>query len=183
MRPTLVVLGTVVILFALQHGLAGVVLTVIVLFFTYRFMVRARAFVGTVGGRRIVVRTEGGHGTKLAAHHESGHIAVTRAVGGRVLCAHIYPDGSGVTYLKLPANTSAIDRIAVDVAGEVAAGSNEGCESDQTYMRAVLNRLPAHEREAARDAGYARARGVLGGFWSDGGAQDAAATLLRDGRL
>lgn len=144
--------------------------------------VKVHGFARTIGGRKMVVRTHAGHGTTLAARHEGGHIALAKAAGGRVTGAYIYPDGSGVTYIKMPASASIVDHIAVDVAGEVAAGTNWGCESDQAYMRAALASLPAGERSAAKKAGYARASNVVNGFFSDGGVSSAAERLLRDGR-
>lgn len=143
---------------------------------------RARTFAATVGGRKMAVRTGPGHGTRVAARHEGGHVAVTRAVGGRVTGARIYPDGSGVTWLRLPRGASVVDQVAVDVAGEVAANTSFGCGSDQAYMRAALAQLPPGERAAAKRAGYARARGVVDGWFSDGGVSRTAAKLLRDGR-
>lgn len=144
---------------------------------------RVYGFARTVGGRQMAVRTGPGHGTKLAARHEGGHIALAKAAGGRVTGAYIYPDGSGVTYIKMPASASIVDHIAIDVAGEVAAGTSWGCESDQAYMRAALATLPPEQRAAAKKAGYARASNVVNGFFGDGGVSSAAEKLLRDGRL
>lgn len=142
-----------------------------------------RPILRTAGGRAMVVRTHGGHGTKLAATHEGGHVALVKAAGGRVLDARIYPDGSGITRFKLPADVPIADVIAIDVAGEVASGTRAGCDSDQGYMRAALATLPPGERNAARKAGYARASGVVNGFFTDGGVSTTAEKLLRDGNL
>ena len=119
----------------------------------------------------------------MAARHEGGHVAVGRAVGGEVLGAQIFPDGSGVTYVRLPRSATAVQEIAVCVAGEVAAGTSTGCQGDQADVATVLATLPPGQRAGARRAGYAQAAAVLGGFFSDGGASAAAARLLERGRL
>lgn len=134
-------------------------------------------------GRHVAIHTHGGHGTKLAAIHEGGHVAVAKAVGARVHGAEIFPDGSGVTWLTFPRNATPIDDVAVSVAGEVAAGTKRGCASDQAYMRAALAKLPASERAAAKKAGYAKARSTVGGFFFDGGVSSTAAQLLKKGRI
>lgn len=135
------------------------------------------------GSRKLAIHTHGGHEAKVAARHEGGHVALAKAAGGRVLSAHINPDGSGVTYVRLPASATAVDEIAVCVAGEVAARTRSGCGGDQDNMRAVLASLPPHERAAAKKAGYSRASSVVNGFLGDGGVSSTAEKLLRDGRL
>lgn len=148
-----------------------------------RVIVKVRGFARTMGGRQMVAHTEPGHGPKDAADHEGGHCALVKAAGGRVLDAWINPDGSGFTRYKLPSGVSITDLIAIKVAGEVAAGTSRGCESDQASMRAVLATLPPEERDAARRAGYDRARAVTGGFLFDGGVAVTSERLLRHGRL
>lgn len=137
----------------------------------------------TAGSRKLAIHTEPGHEARVAARHEGGHVALARAAGGKVLGAHIYPDGSGVTYVRMPASATAVDEIAVCVSGEVAARTSSGCGGDQANMRAVLASLPPGERNAARRAGYARAQSVVGGFLFDGGVSTTAEKLLRDGSL
>jgi hypothetical protein len=136
-----------------------------------------------IGGRRIEARTGPGHGTRFAARHEGGHIAVTRAVGGRVHSAQLFPDGSGVTYLTLPRGATVAEQVAVDVAGSVATGSSWGCSSDFDYMRQALATLPPAERSAAKSEGYAIARRTCNGFLSDGGVGASARKLYEDGHL
>lgn len=136
-----------------------------------------------VGGRKLAIHTHGGHEAQVAARHEGGHVALAKAAGGKVLGARINPDGSGVTYVRLPASATAVDEIAVCVAGEVAARTSSGCGGDQANMRAVIAALPPGERAAARKAGYARASNVVNGFFGDGGVSSTAEKLLRDGRL
>jgi hypothetical protein len=145
--------------------------------------VRARSAARMVGSRKLAIRTEPGHEVKVAARHEGGHVALAKAAGGKVLGAEVYPDGSGVTWVRMPASATVVDEIAVCVAGEVAARTSRGCSSDQADVRAALATLPAGERDAARRAGYDRARSVVGGFLFDGGVSATAEKLLRDGRL
>jgi hypothetical protein len=131
----------------------------------------------------MAVRTHPGHEVKIAARHEGGHAALVKAVGGRVHSVAIYPDGSGITWYSLPRNASVVDQVAVTVAGEVAAGTKSGCSSDQAHMRAELAQLPSSERGAAQRAGYAKARSVTGGFFSDGGVSSTASELLKKGTV
>lgn len=128
-------------------------------------------------------RTGLGHGTDEAATHEGGHCALVKAAGGTVLDARIYPDGSGYTRFRMPSKATVVDQLAVDVAGEVAAGTSRGCESDHAYRDALLATLPSSERAAAKKAGYDRASNVVKGFFTDGGVSHTARRLMERGRL
>jgi hypothetical protein len=88
-----------------------------------------------------------------------------------------------VTWLDIPAHLTPAQRIAIDVSGEVAAGTKAGCGSDQEYMRQALAQLPKHERAAAKRAGYALARGTVGGWIFDGGVSSTADKLMKKGRV
>lgn len=120
-------------------------------------------------GRTVAVRT-GNSNCRVAARHEAGHYAVAQAVGGRVRGAAIYPDGSGVTVLRLPRRISPAKDVAVDVAGHVASGTSSGCDgfdgSDFDQMRDVLATLPKSQRDAVQAEGYRIAERVCHGLFS-----------------
>lgn len=135
-------------------------------------------------GRMVAVRT-GNSDCRVAARHEAGHYAVAQAVGGRVRGAAIYPDGSGVTMLKLPRRISPSKDVAVDVAGHVASGTSSGCDgfdgSDFDQMRKVLAKLPKGERDAVQAEGYRIAGRVVHAMFSP--VPGLATRLLRDGQI
>ena len=120
-------------------------------------------------GRTVAVRT-GNSSCKVAAWHEAGHFATAKAVGGRVRGAAVFPDGSGVTVLKLPRRVTAAQDVAVDVAGHVASDTASGCDgfegSDFDQMRDVLAGLPKDQRDAVKAQGYRIAERVCHGLFS-----------------
>lgn len=123
-------------------------------------------------GRVVAVHTHAsGDGEQwITARHEAGHYHVTRAVGGKARGAVVFPDGSGVTLVKLPRKVTKAQDIAVDVAGHVAAGTSRGCDgfagSDFDQMRQVLATVPPGERAALKAKGYAIARRHVHGLFS-----------------
>jgi hypothetical protein len=120
----------------------------------------------TIGGKRVSVKTGPGHGTWTAARHEAGHYLVAQRLGARVTGAEIFPDGSGVTHLRMPRNATVEEHVAVDVAGHVGAGTTAGCDSDFSYMRQELKGVPYSQRAAKKRAGYALARKNIHGHIS-----------------
>jgi hypothetical protein len=121
-------------------------------------LLAARSRARYIGGPRMIVHTRGNSDREVAAWHEAGHVAMTRAVGGKVKAVAIHNDGSGYTSLRLPRGIEPAARVAVDVSGEVGSGTSAGCSSDHSYMRSLLRTLPAGERAGVKAAGYALAR-------------------------
>jgi hypothetical protein len=152
---------------------------------------RGRRRVAGRGARRVAVRTPGGHGTKLAAWHEAGHRRMAKANGWRVESTHIFPDGSGVTWIHIPDDAPVEQLVAVDVAGGIAASTWSGCSSDMAHLRKDLARLPGGwlfdgpVRDKAKRAGYALARKTVGSGWlfDNAAVKRDAAELLEKGRI
>lgn len=173
-----------------RHNGAVLVAALVVAWFLARPAGAGRAVAGR-GMRRVAVRTHGGHGTKTAARHEAGHRRMAKANGWRVESTHIYPDGSGVTWMYIPKDAPVEQLVAVDVAGGIAAGTWSGCSSDLAHLRNDLGRLPGGfifdgpERDAAKRSGYALARKHVGSGWlSDNAAvRKDADELLKKGRI
>lgn len=167
-----------------SHGHGGLlVLALIVAFFVAPRAKTGAAGLAIAGTRRIVVRTHGGHGTKTAARHEAGHYLYAKKRGWRVVSAQIFPDGSGVTKLDVPANASVEELVGLDASGGIAAGTWSGCGSDLKYMKQDLKRVPAGKRAAAKRAGYALARRHVGGLIFDGGVSSTADKIHKKGRI
>jgi hypothetical protein len=140
---------------------------------------RVRERARYVGGPRMVLHTHGNDDREVAAWHEAGHVHTARHVRGKVTGAAIHPDGSGVTYLRLPRGATPIERVAVDVSGEVASGTADGCGSDHRYMRQVLASVPSSARGEVKAGGYALARRVC----TRSALRSTATRLLERGRL
>jgi Peptidase M50B-like len=119
---------------------------------------RVRTRARCIGGPRMILHTRGNDSWEVAAWHEAGHIRMAKRVGGTVSGAEIYPNGAGVTYLRLPRTATPVQQVAVDVSGEVGSGTAAGCDSDHRYMRQVLAKLPAADRPTTKAEGYRLAR-------------------------
>jgi hypothetical protein len=159
------------------HGVALVVAMVAV------FLLARKGSLPAAGYRRITIHTHGGHGLRVAARHEAGHVLMAKAVGARVHSAEIHPDGSGRTRLDIPVGIEPKKRIAIDVAGEVASGTSAGCGSDHGYRDALLATLPASARGGEKRGGYALARRHVGGLFFDGGVSSLADRIQKKGHV
>lgn len=99
---------------------------------------------------------------RIAAEHEGGHAAAAVAVGGRVLGARAFADGSGWCRARIPCGKSEFETtvrmVAFYAGGEVAQGNRSGCSIDQGHMSRVLDEVPGRQQAMARTAGYATAR-------------------------
>ncbi|MFR9807083.1 hypothetical protein ACL02T_33020 [Pseudonocardia sp. RS010] len=96
----------------------------------------------------------GGRDGKLIATHEAGHVAATRALGGRVRSARIWDDG-GLVQATIP--DTPLAAVTFLRAGAVAAGTSRGAGADNDAIRKELRAIPARERrdlerQATRDA-------------------------------
>lgn len=178
------------VLLAAGRTAAGVVtlgLAVVVLV----LVSRAKAAVAGRGTRAMRIHTHGGHGTKTAARHEAGHLLMTRKLGYCTGAARIFPDGSGVTEVHLPADAPPEHDVAISIAGRVAARTAAGCggswwperESDNWYIEQALQRVPRADRARVLREGKRLAEHAVGGVIRDGGVAATAKRLHRDGEI
>lgn len=124
------------------------------------------------------------HTPWMTARHEGGHAAAIEAVGGTVVEARAYPDGSGVCRGRLPCMSNfkhaVTNYISVMVGGEVAVNSKSGCSHDQHWAKWARDQLPVEDRAAAWSRGYQLARSAQGTH--AGTARRVAEALSRTGR-
>ncbi|HEY9354636.1 MAG TPA: hypothetical protein VIP28_15345 [Nocardioides sp.] len=118
------------------------------------------------GGVRLAAVGGHAHGGNRArvAQHEAGHVVAARAVGGRVRSARLHSNGGGLVTWDMSARPLAEEvesNLAFLKAGELAAGTTEGCSGDQAAIRRQLRRLPAGERSAAQSRANAKARSIV----------------------
>lgn len=121
---------------------------------------------------------EGSAALRAAAIHEAGHAEGARSVGGRVIDARIYPDGSGYCVTRIPYTPH--NRLVTAYAGQIAEGSDAGADHDNAKIKSVLNAVPNSARgEVWRGAKRATRSAVSNGR---GRINRDAERLLRRGR-
>lgn len=89
---------------------------------------------------------KGSAALRAAAIHEAGHAEGARSVGGRVVDARIYPDGSGWCETRIPYTPH--NRIVTAYAGQIAEGSDVGAGHDNKTIKRVLATVPSSARGA-----------------------------------
>ena len=140
------------------------------------------------GGVKVATsRTVAGHahgGTRARiATHEAGHVVAARAVGGRVLDARMSNHDGYVSWDM--SHRDLAEEVASNLtflkAGEIAAGSGEGCGSDRAAYRQELRRLPSNVRGKVRSHAESHARRIVRS--RQGEIRKVAEKMNRDGRL
>lgn len=147
-RAVVVVVGTLLVLSALQAGNAGaaLVIGVVVLFFARR-----------------ATRTATGHAhvgpLSLSARHEAGHMVAARYVGGHVTSAQLYRDGGGFVQARIPDKPQSV--VTFLLAGALAAGTDRGAEDDFAAVDRELSEVPIGERSRVLRDARADARRIV----------------------
>jgi len=95
------------------------------------------------------------------ARHEAAHAVVAKALGATVVSCRLNTDGSGKTRARGRVLHDPESRVAYELAGVVATGTEEGAEEDMAEVDTFLATIPEAERDRVRDAGLAEAARIV----------------------
>jgi hypothetical protein len=139
-----------------DHRVVAGIVSALVLF----LLIRSWLSISTpLGGRMHTARIEPGHKHWDTAIHEGGHAVAAKRLGGKVISAKVYPDGSGLVQARMKDNPE--NFIAFWYAGQYAMGSSRGAGHDNSSIRKELNKLPSNMRGQVHAAAKRKARSIV----------------------
>jgi hypothetical protein len=98
--------------------------------------------------------------------HEAGHVVAGKAVGGKIKSVTVSPWTGGWVEWNPPKwpitdAEGAQSQITFLLAGELAAGSREGCNYDRASVEYFLRKIPSGQRESTRRAATRHAQQIV----------------------
>lgn len=143
------------------------------------------AFQGARAKRTLRVTIDPGQSPEEAVRHEMGHASVGLARGGTIGRAEVRPDGSGYVDVRLPADATSADKIALSLGGAHAEGVSiysPQCRGDRSNIEAELGNVPWGERSATRREAERLSRSAVNAWLIPGQVAAMGRALRRTGR-